>query len=288
MKWICLLCCLVALPLAASAGETPAIQNLVRIKLMLHEARVAYDHGQITNALALATRAIEMNPAAAESWMFRGRLRDATRDFAGAAGDFAKVIELQPRAVEAYILRGQARFCLGHVGSALADFDKVVDMAPVLGPQLWQRGVALFELGRYADARKQFESCHTASTNDVECAAWHFLCVAKTDGVDKARDNLLTVGGDPRVPMPEIYASLTGKGTADAVLAAAKAGDVPAAERDRRQFYAHFYLGLFYEATGDRAKAREQLAAAVTLADKVDFLGVAARLHAERLRAAEK
>ncbi len=284
MKWACLLVALLPSWIGTVAANTPRIQNLVHVKTILAEARKAYGHGDLTNALALATQAIELEPAAAESWMFRGRLREWVRDFSGAAGDFAKVIQLEPGAADAYVHRGQARFRLGRREMAAEDFDRAVAVAPARAPQLWQRGLALCEVGRYADARKQFETCHTVSTNDVECAAWHFLCVAKTDGVEPARAHLLAVAGDPRVPMAELWKLLAGQGKPEDVEAAVQAGQPSDFERDVRRFYAGLYLGLFFEATGDLPRARTELARAVELADKVDYLADAARLHAARLR----
>jgi len=283
MKRACLLLALLPSWLRAMAAETPRVQNLVHVKSILAEARKAYGHGDLTNALALATQAIELEPASAESWMFRGRLRESARNYSGAAGDFAKVIQLEPGAAEAYVHRGQARFRLGRREMAVEDFDRAVAVAPARAPQLWQRGLALCEVGRYADARKQFEACHTVSSNDVECAAWHFLCVAKTDGVEPARAHVLAVEGDPRVPMPEIWKLLAGQGKPEDIEAAVEAGKPSAFERDVRRFYAGLYLGLFFEATGDLTRARTELARAVAVADKVDYLGDAARLHAAGL-----
>jgi lipoprotein NlpI len=268
MKWACLLLALLPSWLGAVAAETPRVQNLVHVKSILAEARKAYGHGELTNALALATQAIELEPRAVESWMFRGRLRESARDFAGAAGDFARVIQLEPDAAEAYVHRGQARFRLGRREMAAADFDRAAVLAPARAPQLWQRGLALCEVG----------------SNDVECAAWHFLCVAKTDGLEPARAHLLAVQGDPRVPMAEIWKLFAGQGKPEDIEAAVQAGRPSAFERDVRRFYAGLYLGLFFEATGDLNRARTELARAVELADKVDYVGDAVRLHAARLR----
>ena len=56
---------------------------------------------------------------------------------------------------------------------------------------------------------------------DVENAAWHFLCVARQEGAEKARAALLPVGADPRVPMREVYEMFRGRLEPSAVIAAA-------------------------------------------------------------------
>jgi len=66
------------------------------------------------------------------------------------------------------------------------------------------------------------------------------------------RDALLPVGADRRLPMREIYQMFRGALSPDDVLAAGRAD--PSA-----QFYAELYVGLYYEAYGDEARARRHL-----------------------------
>ena len=72
---------------------------------------------------------------------------------------------------------------------------------------------------------------------------------------------MLTVGRDGRIPMKEVYALYRGKGTVDEVLAAA--GSATANARVDALFYAHLYLGLYFDALGNSAKAREHITKAV-------------------------
>ena len=72
--------------------------------------------------------------------------------------------------------------------------------------------------GQYAAGRKQFEGYQTVDSNDVENAVWRFLCMAHSDGVAAARDDLLKIKHDRRVPMMEIYAMFAGRTTPDQVL----------------------------------------------------------------------
>ena len=58
---------------------------------------------------------------------------------------------------------------------------------PDEAPYLWQRGIALYYAGRYDDCRRQFESHRSVNPDDVENAAWHFLCVARAESPAKAR-----------------------------------------------------------------------------------------------------
>jgi len=175
--------------------------------------------------------------------------------------------------------RAIADFQGGRVVQAATGFDHLVKLVPALKPQLWQRGIALYYAGRYRDCRDQFESHRTVNPNDVENAAWHFLCVARADSPEKARAALLPVGPDARVPMAQIYEMFRGKLSPQEVLASA--GDQLVS-----QFYARLYLGLYFEALGNDRGAREniQVAAAARFSSAGGFMHTVAKVHSSLLQ----
>ena len=148
-------------------------------------------------------------------------------------------------------------FLAGRVKESVVGFDRVAALAPQAAPQLWQRGIALYYVGRYDDCRTQFESHRTVNPNDVENPAWHFLCVAHAESPQRARAALLPVGPDQRSPMREVYEMFKGTMTPDAVLAAG-------GQSLSARFFAELYVGLYYEATGDRAMGLAHLKAAAS------------------------
>src|ERR1051326_4246459 len=150
-----------------------------------------------------------------------------------------------------------ADFQQSRVAESIAGFDRVARLVPNYAPQLWQRGIALYYAGRFKDCRAQFESHRTVNPDDVENAAWHFLCAARAESPAKAKAALLPVGPDLRKPMREIYKMFRGDFSPDQVMAAAGDGSDAAAS-----FYAHLYVGLYYEATGDTRRAMEHIATA--------------------------
>jgi lipoprotein NlpI len=158
-------------------------------------------------------------------------------------------------------------------------FDQLVVAVPAAEPDLWQRGLALYYAERYADGQKQFELHKTVNPNDVENPAWHFLCVARLEGIQAARGKLLPVGEDSRVPMKEIFELYSGKGEPAAVLAAAEQGEDEA--RRNQLCYAHLYLGLYFEALGDAVKAREHILQAAGPFRMDHYMGKVAVMHAK-------
>jgi lipoprotein NlpI len=177
----------------------------------------------------------------------------------------------QPRDI---LDRAISDFVRGRISESTSAFDQVVKLAPGVAPQLWQRGIALYYAGRYDDCRKQFELHRTVNPDDVENAAWHFLCVARAESPAKARAALLPVGPDTRVPMRQIYEMFRGASKPEDVLAAAGA-------QPQAQFYARLYVGLYLESIGDAPRAIEHIkvAAADRYADAGGYMHAVAKVH---------
>ena len=177
--------------------------------------------------------------------------------------------------------RALADFQQGRIAPAVDGFDRVAKLVPNYAPQLWQRGIALYYAGRYKDCRAQFESHRTVNPADVENAAWHFLCVARAESAEKAKQALLPVGPDSRVPMREIYEMFRGKYTPEQVMRAA--GDGTDA-----QFYAYLYTGLYYESMGDAERALRQITeAAGDRFSAAGYMHRVARVHRDLLNRAK-
>jgi lipoprotein NlpI len=181
--------------------------------------------------------------------------------------------------LQAVLDKAVADFEAGRVVDSATGFDTVVQAAPLLAPRLWQRGVTLFYAGRFADCKSQMEATMRVSPDDVENAAWHYMCVARLESPARARASLLPVQLDTRVPMKEIYEMLRGTMTPDAVVKAA--GATPAG-----QFYANFYAGLYYDVNGDRTRALPAMTTAAMdrYAMAGGYMHAAARIHLARLR----
>ena len=184
---------------------------------------------------------------------------------------YAQPPEGQPQVV---FDRAVSDFRNGRVTESAAGFDALAKLIPDQAPQLWQRGIALYYAGRYKDCRAQFESHRTVNPNDVENAAWHFLCVAREESPAKARAALLPVGPDARVPMRQVYEMFRGTATPEQVMAAA-------GTRPDGEFYGHLYLGLYFEALGDKTRALEHIraAAADRYASVGGYMYMVARVH---------
>ena len=148
--------------------------------------------------------------------------------------------------------RAVADFRAGRIEQSLEGFDRVARLSPADAPYLWQRGIAQYYAGRYRECRDMFVSHRTVNPDDVENAAWHFLCVSRAESPEAARRQILPVGPDARLPMREVYRMYKGELTQAQVLKAA-------GSNASAQFFARLYIGLYLEASGDRAAGRAQI-----------------------------
>ena len=188
------------------------------------------------------------------------------------------VLLLLAQSPQAILNRAVADFESGRFAESAASFDSLAKAVPDQAPYLWQRGIALYYAGRYNDCRRQFESHRAVNPDDVENAAWHFLCVARADSPAKARAALLPVGRDARVPMREVYQMFRGTLTPEQVLLAA-------GPRPEEQFYGHLYVGLYFEALGMKDRALEHIT--IAAADRFEpyggYMHMVARVHLRSL-----
>ncbi len=272
--------------LALSFGIVTAASGATareRSQELLTQAMEVQRKGLVGSAQDLMAKATEADPTNPAAWLQRGLFHRAKGEHLEAIKHFDNVVALDPKSVNGWEWRGEERYKLGRVEEALADFDKVLELQPQMKPQHWQRGIALYDAGRFKEGREQFESHQNVNRNDVENAVWHFLCVARADGVDAARKVLIPIKGDGRVPMAQIHDLFAAKGTAQQVLEAAqKLGTTDAVMKDRL-FYAHLYLGLYYEATGEKARALDCLKKATVDFAQEHYMGDVARVRFQKL-----
>lgn len=172
--------------------------------------------------------------------------------------------------------RGVEYFEKGEFEKAIQEFDKVIELNPRMEARHWQRGIAYYYAGEYRKGVNQFELHQTVNSQDVENAVWHFICKAKVNGIDSARESLIPIQSDPRVPMKQIWNLFAGQGSVEDVLEAASE---PGPHQRQRLCYAHLYLGLYYEAFGKREQAGKHIKLAATEYSMDNYMGMVARVH---------
>ena len=202
-------------------------------------------------------------------------------------GNYAKaktaaqgLLKSEPR-VEVKLFVANTLLRCGESKTALKLFDQYVEAKPSSEPYLWQRGIAQYFAGDFEAGVKQFEVHREVNPNDVENAAWHFLCLARHESPEEAQKLLLPAPGDPRPPMAEVLEMLR---TGDKSLVEKRIEEFGEGSRSRgsAEFYGWFYLGLYEDALGKRASAAEWLKKSASVAPR-NYMGDVARVYAKVL-----
>jgi lipoprotein NlpI len=253
------------------------------LDVLLREINSAWQTNSLV-ALCLCDKAVAEFPTNTQALTVRARVLDGLRRYDDAIRDFSSALKLETNSAPLWQGRGEMNFKTGHFRESVTDFDRVIELSPAQAPHHWQRGISLYYAERFSDGRKQFEWHQTVNPNDVENAAWHFLCAARERGITNARATMIEVGPDARVPMKQIYALYRGTGSVEEVLSAAAQSIGNARQRDAL-FYAHLYLGLYFDALGDSKKAREHIGKAASDFGAAHYMGDVARVHFRKLNA---
>ncbi len=274
---------LLALALVLAPRTVPAA-DAPDVTTQLRAADAALRAGKATNAVEITTKLLAADGKDFRALFLRGRAHEDMREHTRALADYEACAKSNPKYPLVWQKRGELHFRLGNFKESVADFDKFIALLPDQAPHHWQRGISLYYAGRFEDGAKQFDSHKAVNPYDVENAVWHFLCMARAHGAEKARAALIPVERDSRVPMMQIHALFAGKLTPDDVLVAARIGS--AAAQDNQLFYAHLYLGIYFEAIGDAKQAREHIFKSATDFKSEHYMGDVARVHAQVLRKA--
>jgi lipoprotein NlpI len=255
---------------------------------LLNAARAAWAEQDVKRALELANQAVAADPKNKLAYVFRGSLYEEKDAYLDAVRDWSKVIELDPTDSDAYQARGCLNFKASRMGESLADFDKHLELRPERRKSHWQRGITCYYAGKFDEGKRQFEVYQDFDSADVENAVWRFMCMVRAEGLKKAQADMLKIGDDRRVPMRDIYDLYVGKKTPADVLAAAAKGDLKPELKNRQLFYAHLYLGIWFDLLNDRALALEHLNKAADDHRIGHYMWDVARVHRDRLAAQKK
>ena len=238
------------------------------------QAIEALDAGKTDTMVQLLERALPLDPTNPFAYVKRGQLFDLIGNNSRAVEDFSKALAYRPAFADVYQMRGCNQFKLGNVNAAVQDWQAFLQLKPDKEAEHWQICVGFALLGHYEEARKRFDWHATTNTQDLEVAFWHFLCVARTEGLEAARDSIKSAPEEKRVPMAELHALYAGKGTESDVWLAVERGTPDKAERAKREFFAHYYLGLLRQSEGKLDEAKQSVQQALAIAKANDgFIG---------------
>lgn len=281
MTWFLVAALVAAFPMSAIRADDDA-------KKLLEEATSAFKAGKFKDAAELAEKAAKSDAKSADGPYFAGTAYLRLRDNAAAVKAFTTALDRDPKLAIANDRRGDAYLKSGKWKESIADFDVYLEARPKDAAEHWRRGIALYYAGRFDDGRKQFDLHRTVNPEDVENSAWHYLCNARANTPKKAREDLIPVTRDARVPMKEVLELFAGKLKPQDVIDAAENAKLKGEALTSARFYAHLYVALYYESEKDDKKALEHITAAVEKYKIGDYMWDVGDAHLKLLKAKKK
>ena len=270
---------------AASADDKKDDKTEKEMAKLLEEIPAAMKDKKYADVVALAKKAEALDPKHPAVPLAAATARTELRQHAEAEAEWTKLLALLPKEVAAYHARGDARLKGGKFKEAVADFDEYLKTNPKFAPKHWRRGIALYYAGQFKEGVAQFELHRTANPEDVENSAWHYLCNARANTPKKAREELIPVTEDARVPMNKVLELFAGKAAPKDVLDAAENAKLKDKPLKEARFYAHLYVALYYESEGDAKKCQDHLTEAVEKYPINEYMYDVAAAHLKLLKA---
>ncbi|WP_182867042.1 tetratricopeptide repeat protein [Stieleria mannarensis] len=231
--------------------------------------------------LFLATTCAAQSIAENQRWAIEARRALDQQDYKTASEAAGKIAEA-PATDEFQRVAADTLLRCGESKRAIELFEQYLTQRPNDRPYLWQLGIAYYFDGRFKDGAKLFEVHRTVNPNDVENAAWHFLCVAKAESPEKAKQLLLPAPNDSRAPMEEVLQMLR-SGDSGPVKQRMNSFAPGSAAARSANFYGHFYRGLYADALADTATAKKHLDIAAKHAP-ANYMGDIAKVYAAHLK----
>ncbi len=285
MRWFVSAAFVAAVCFGASADDKKDEKTEKEVAKLLEEIATAMKEKKYADVIALAKKAADLDPKNPAVPFAAATAHTALRQHADAEAAWTKVIALAPKTIRAYDSRGDARLKQGKFKEAVADFDEYLKADPKFAPEHWRRGIALYYTGQFKEGVAQFDLHRTANPEDVENSAWHYLCNARANTPKKAREDLIPVTKDSRVPMNKVLELFAGKATPKDVLDAAEGAKLKDEPLKEARFYAHLYVALYYESEGDAKKCQEHLTEAVEKYKIGHYMYDVAVVHLKLLKA---
>lgn len=271
----------IAVPKAAIKGPSAAVAAKKDFAQVLRD--------RLQETIKKTTEAIKSGKLTgsdlADSYCMRSGAYSNLGSAKDALADANEALKVAPNSPSAFYCRGYVHFGAGEFDKSAADFSKAIALGGTEPKTFHQRGIARFYASKLEEAAEDFG--RAAEEGDSESRVYSDLWLTWTHqrlGKPVPDAVLKRAAAQPRGDWPRpALAVMTGQLTPEAMLKAleSKAGD----DRTMASSEGYFYLGQYFAARGDAAKAREFFDKARRLNVIVYTEHIAAGLELQRLGA---
>ncbi|MBT3469944.1 MAG: tetratricopeptide repeat protein [Opitutae bacterium] len=214
--------------------------------------------------------------------------QEMQKQFKEDISDYTEHLSKSPKEVRLYSRRGDMHLFAGNFAKAVADFEKMIELDPSQDAPHWRLGIAYYYINDFKKGMDQFSKYHAYDAVDRENGVWKYFCQSCLEGIKKAEREMLPYTRFDRHPFPAIYDLLGGKEdmSPEKILKAAEVSKESESAKIRRFFFAHLYIGMWYEIQGNKEKAIKHLRLATANAygrTSKTYMWQVARLQYEQL-----
>jgi tetratricopeptide (TPR) repeat protein len=140
---------------------------------LVSQAGAARAQNDVSRAIELYTKAVQLNPKWLDGWWFLGSLQYDVGSYTLATEALSHFLELQPDAAPALALRGLCEFETGGYQQSLADVQRAISLGAANDPRNTQilryhQALLLTRLGRFQDALKSYSFFAEEKISDPE------------------------------------------------------------------------------------------------------------------------
>ena len=152
------------------AAENPPVPSAsVSREVSYIKSGVLYlKNGQINNAIAEFSKAINLAPRKAVAYTARGSAYFRLNQLDKATSDYNKAIEINPNFATAYQNRGSLFFQQGKFDNALLDYNKAIELKPDMAASYIDRGNIYQRRDRMNEAISDYSKALELNPNDAE------------------------------------------------------------------------------------------------------------------------
>ncbi|GAB1539643.1 hypothetical protein NUACC21_23100 [Scytonema sp. NUACC21] len=151
-----------------------------KAQTLFYQGLAAAKNGNLSEAIELYNKAIEMSPESHEYWFNRGLTLFYMGYFTEAIASYDRAIALKPDFYKCWYYRGGTLGELGHYDDAIACFDKAIEIKFDY-PEAWSsKGTALLKSGDQMEAVASFDKALLLEPEDQE--NWYYRGIALAQG----------------------------------------------------------------------------------------------------------
>lgn len=242
----------------AEAAFTKAVEMFPQNALVFNNRGMFYQtQNRNRDAIADFSQAIALNNNHLQAHLNRGFTRLNIGEHAAAETDFTRAIEIKPDHAPAYALRATSQLLQNKVSEALQDYLKVIELRPSYPPARADIAFGYFFAGHYDTAAQAFQQALTLAPNSKYLIPWRYASMSlagQQNAANQEYGNIASKPAEQRDWFDQLTLFFMGQIDERQLLTSIDSKD--ANMRDAQLCEAYYFVGLKLQQQGQGDPAR--------------------------------